>query len=63
MRQVVLYPGRDGLCVAECLTLPGCISQGHTKESAALNIKEAIDLYIDVLTEDGLPFRKIISKY
>lgn len=55
MRQILLYPGEDGYWVAECSSLPGCISQGKTKEEALANIREAIDAYIEALTEDGLP--------
>ncbi len=55
MRQVIIYPGEDGYWVAECPTLPGCISQGRTREEAIQNIREAIDVYIAVLKEDGLP--------
>jgi len=55
MRQVVIYPGDDGYWVAECPSLPGCISQGKSKEEAAINIKEAIQGYIEALEEDGLP--------
>lgn len=51
MRQVLLYPGEDGYWVAEVPSLPGCISQGETKEEALTNIKEAIELYIEVLRE------------
>ena len=54
MRQVIIYPGEDGFWVAECPSLPGCISQGETKEEAIQNIKEAIALYIDALEEDFL---------
>ena len=54
MRQVILYPGEDGYWVAECPSLPGCISQGRTKEEAIANIKEAIRGYIAALEEDGL---------
>ena len=54
MRQVILYPGEDGYWVAECPTLPGCISQGISKEEAVVNIKEAIQGYILALQEDGL---------
>jgi predicted RNase H-like HicB family nuclease len=54
MRQVLIYPGEDGYFKAECPSLPGCISQGKTRQEALQNIKEAIDLYIDVLKEDGL---------
>lgn len=55
MRQVFIYPGEDGYWVAECPGLPGCISQGKTKEEAITNIKEAIQGYINSLIEDGLP--------
>lgn len=55
MRQVILYPGEDGYWVVECPSLPGCISQGKTKEESIANIKEAIDGYIAVLQDDGLP--------
>lgn len=54
MRQVLLYPGDDGYWVAECPSLPGCISQGETREIAIHNIREAIEMYIDCLEEDGL---------
>jgi predicted RNase H-like HicB family nuclease len=55
MRQVIIYPGEDGYYVAECPSLPGCISQGKTKEESILNIKEAIKAYEMVLLEDHLP--------
>jgi predicted RNase H-like HicB family nuclease len=55
MRQVLLYPGDDGYWVAECPSLPGCISQGRTKEEAVTNIRAAIQAYIAALNEDGLP--------
>ncbi len=55
MRQVIIYPGEDGYWVAECPSLPGCVSQGKTKEEAIANIKEAINGYIAALKEDNLP--------
>ncbi len=55
MRQVVIYPGEDGYWVAECPSLPGCVSQGKTKEEAIANIKEAIHGYVAALEEDKLP--------
>ena len=55
MRQVVLYPGEDGYWVVKCPSLPGCVSQGETKPDAIANIKEAIELCIAVLEEDGRP--------
>jgi len=38
-----------------CPTLPGCHSQSETVEEGISNIREAIELYIDTLVEDGLP--------
>jgi len=55
MRQVVIHPGEDGYWVAEVPSLPGCISQGKTKEEAIANIREAIRGYIAALEEDHLP--------
>ena len=55
MRQVIIYPGEDGYWVVECPSLPGCISQGSTKEEAVANIKEAIRGYVAALEEDSLP--------
>jgi predicted RNase H-like HicB family nuclease len=54
MRQAVVFKGEDGLWVAECLSLPGCVSQGQTREEAVSEIREAIRLYIAVLEEDRL---------
>ncbi|PKO20308.1 MAG: hypothetical protein CVU38_20810 [Chloroflexi bacterium HGW-Chloroflexi-1] len=55
MRQVVIYPGEDGYWVAECPSLPGCISQGKTRYDVVANIREAIQGYIIALEEDRLP--------
>ena len=54
MRQAIIFRGEDGFWVAECPSLPGCISQGETREEAVQNIREAIQLYIETLEEDGL---------
>lgn len=55
MRQVIIYPGEDGYWVAECPSLPGCVSQGRSKEDAISNIREAIEGYVATLQEDHLP--------
>ncbi|MCC7210185.1 MAG: type II toxin-antitoxin system HicB family antitoxin [Anaerolineae bacterium] len=55
MRQVLLYPGEDGYWVAECPSLPGCLSQGATKEEAIANIQEAIEGYLESLEGRNLP--------
>jgi len=43
MRQILLYQGEDGYWVVECPSLPGCITQGKTKEEAITNAREAIE--------------------
>ena len=53
MRQVVLHPGEDGYWVAEVPSLPGCISQGKSKEEAIANIREAIGQWIDAARKLG----------
>jgi predicted RNase H-like HicB family nuclease len=41
--------------VAEVPSLPGCVSQGKTRDEALANIREAIALYVEVLQERGEP--------
>ncbi len=48
---VTLEQGEDGYIIAECPSLPGCVSQGKTEEEALANIKEAIDLWLEVEAE------------
>ena len=55
MRQVIIYPGENGFWVAECPSLPGCVSQGESREDAVTNIREAIEGYVLALQDDGLP--------
>jgi len=55
MRQVILYPGEDDGWIAECPSLPGCVSQGRTRQEAIANAKEAIRAYLAALEEDGIP--------
>ena len=55
VRQVIVYPGEDGFWVAECPSLPGCVSQGQSREDAITNIREAIEGYILALQDDNLP--------
>ena len=55
MRQVIIFRGEDGFWVAECPSLPGCVSQGETRDTAITNIREAIAGYVLALEDDGLP--------
>ena len=51
----MLYKGEDGYWIAECPSLPGCVTQGKSKEEAIANAKEAIRGYVAALKEDGIP--------
>jgi len=48
---VTLEQGEDDYIVVECPSLPGCVSQGKTEEEALANIKEAIELWLEVEAE------------
>ena len=50
---VILTPGEDGFIVAECAIIPGCISQGRTREEALKNIREAIELCLENRESEG----------
>ncbi|HMP75299.1 MAG TPA: type II toxin-antitoxin system HicB family antitoxin [Kiritimatiellia bacterium] len=52
---VTLDRDEDGVWVAGCPAIPGCISQGETRADALKNIKEAIALCLEVRAEQGLP--------
>jgi predicted RNase H-like HicB family nuclease len=52
---VVLEREQDGGYVASVPILPGCVSQGNTREEALANIREAMELYIDDCAAAGDP--------
>lgn len=52
---VTLYQDEDGWYVVECPVIPGCASQGRTEEEAMDNIRDAIEMCIEVRIEQGLP--------
>ncbi len=60
---IILSQDEDGMYVAECLDLPGCISQGSTRKDAMKNIKDAIKGYLASLKKHGEkpPVRKNIK--
>jgi predicted RNase H-like HicB family nuclease len=51
----MLFKGEDGYWVAEVPSLPGCVSQGATREAALENVRDAIHGYEEALSVDGLP--------
>jgi len=52
---VTIDRDEDGVWIAECPSIPGCVSQGVTKEEALENVKEAIQLCLQVRAEKGIP--------
>lgn len=52
---VTIDRDEDGVWIVECPSIPGCVSQGATKDEALVNIREAIALCIEVRAEQGLP--------
>lgn len=47
--RVLIQPDEDGVFLAEVPTLPGCVSQGRTREEALANVREAIEVYLESL--------------
>jgi predicted RNase H-like HicB family nuclease len=52
---VTIDRDEDGIWVVECPSIPGCVSQGKTKELALKSIAEAIKLCLEVRAEQGMP--------
>jgi predicted RNase H-like HicB family nuclease len=60
--RIVIAEDEDGEFVAECPSLPGCISQGKTREAAIENIQDAIKGYLESLKKHGDPIPPSISE-
>jgi predicted RNase H-like HicB family nuclease len=52
---VTIDRDEDGVFVVECPAIPGCVSQGKSKEEALENIRDAITLCLQVRSEKGMP--------
>lgn len=52
---VTIDRDEDGAYIVECPSIPGCVSQGKTKEEALESIKDAIKLCLEVRSEKGMP--------
>ncbi len=50
---IVLENGLDGWIVVSCPSIPGCISQGRTRAEALTNIRDAIELMLEAIEEEG----------
>jgi len=53
--RIIIEADEDGKYVAECPTLPGCVSQGATRDEAVANIKDAIEGYLESLRMHNEP--------
>jgi antitoxin HicB len=53
--RVVVEVDEDGIYVAECPALPGCVSQGKSREEALANIQDAMQGYVASLKKHGEP--------
>ena len=60
--RVIIKADEDGVFVAECPSLPGCISQGSTRDEAKKNIAEAIAGYLESLKARGEPVPPTIEE-
>lgn len=61
--KIIISQDEDGFFVAECSSLPGCISQGASKEEALVNIKDAIEGYIKSLKKHEEPIPKKLETF
>jgi predicted RNase H-like HicB family nuclease len=52
---IIIEKGKESGYVAYAPALKGCVSQGRTKAETQKNIREAVEVYIEALLEDGLP--------
>ncbi len=52
---VTLDRDEDGVWIAECPAIPGCVSQGATRDEAMANVQEAIAACLEVRAERGMP--------
>jgi predicted RNase H-like HicB family nuclease len=52
---ITIFRDEDGVFIAECPSIPGCISQGKTEQEAEDNIREAIKECLEVRAEKGMP--------
>ncbi len=52
---ITIYQDEDGVFIAECPSVPGCVSQGKTEAEAERNVREAIKECLEVRREKGMP--------
>ena len=60
--RIIIQQDEDGVFVSECPNLPGCISQGKTREEAIENIQDAIKGYVESLKKHNEPIPPSIQE-
>jgi predicted RNase H-like HicB family nuclease len=60
--RVLIEKDEDGVFVVEVPSLPGCVTQGETREQALVNVREAIEAYVESLHERGEPILPAIEE-
>ena len=60
--RILIEQDEDGVFVAECPSLPGCISQGKTRKEAVSNIQDAIEGYLESLKKHAEPIPPTIEE-
>jgi len=60
--RVTIEPDEDGVFVTECPSLPGCVSQGKTRDEAMANIRDAITGYLESLKKHAEPIPAPITQ-
>ncbi len=60
--RIILERDEDGAFIARVPELPGCVSDGKTKDEALKNIREAIEAYLETLKHEGWPLPNVIGE-
>ncbi len=60
--RVLIEQDQEGIFIATCPSLPGCVSQGHTRDEARANIEDAIAGYVASLKKHGEPIPPSIDE-
>jgi antitoxin HicB len=60
--RILIEQDEDGIFIAECPSLPGCVSQGKSREDALSNIRDAIKGYLESLEKHNEPIPPSINE-
>ena len=59
---ITIFQDEDGMFIAECPSIPGCVSQGKTEKEAEENIRKVIKECLEVRAEKGMPLTVAIRQ-